>query len=161
MYVVAVRLAAILTGFSISFGGGLDVAKLKKGVVAIAEKDYPTTAIKDPVCPKKIKKSKGLVSQCTILLNGKTLTYNITQTDGKGNVDILPVEAVISVHKAVDFLESTLKKARNEVVSVDCGKDDVIIAKPGTVVTCQAETPSQKGPVKFRVSDINGNVKVV
>ena len=137
------------------------MGKLTKGIVAIAEKDYPGVSVKDAVCPKNIKPKTGSVFQCTVKVGGKILTYNVTQKDKHGNVNILPKQAVISNHKAVDFLERALMKARKEVVTVDCGKDDLLILAPGSEYTCQVQTPTQKGFVKFKVKDIEGNVTIV
>ena len=153
-------LALLPASISISFGGNLDVAKLRKALVNVAHKDYPGLTVGAPTCPGKVKLKKGTVTTCTIAVSDATLTYRVTQTDSKGNVDILPAQALLIVSKLEALVVGAVEKATGEKATASCGTAKVLAVAPGKTVRCEAETTSNRATITALVEDVEGNVHI-
>ena len=158
---LAVGLAAIGAGPASAVT--LDSKKTAKAVVALAKKDYGAEVsglvVTDPICPSKVKQQADLDFACTVRLNGNTLTYAIHQKDGKGNVRIDPVEAVIFVDKAVAAIRSELEKNNaGKKITVDCGPGTILIVAPAKSFDCKVKVATKASVVRVIVKDNTGNV---
>ena len=142
----------------------LDVGKLKKSLIKLASNDYAPAKAGEPLCPAKVKQQTGLTFTCTIPVGGKSLTYEITQKDAKGNVHIEPTKAVISRAKAVVTLKDRLSKGNPKAttISVDCGKEAILILAPAATFTCTGTVTdadgTHSGTITVKVDDVQGNV---
>lgn len=162
--IVATTLAGSWLMPTAAHAANLDVGKLKKALIKLASDDYAPAKAGDPLCPSKVKQQSGLTFTCTIPVGGKSLTYEITQKDGKGKVHIEPTKAVISRAKAVATLKDRLTKGNPKAtaISVDCGKEAILILAPAATFTCTGTVTdaegTHSGTITVKVDDVQGNV---
>ena len=164
---IAMVLAALAGSWllpSAAHASNLDVGRLKKALIKLASGDYAPAKAGEPLCPSKVKQQAGLTFTCTIPVGGKSLTYEITQKDAKGNVHIEPTKAVISRAKAVVTLKDRLSKGNPKAttISVDCGKEAILILAPAATFTCTGTVTdadgTHSGTITVKVDDVQGNV---
>ena len=161
---ITVAVTATLLVPSAAHAANLDMGKLRKALVKLASDDYKPAKAGDPLCPSKVKQQVGLTFTCTIPVGGKSLTYEITQKDTKGNVHIEPTKAVISRAKAVATLNDRLRKGNPtaNAIGVECGKEAILILPPGATFTCTGTVTdadgTQTGKITVKVDDVQGNV---
>lgn len=160
----AFAIAATMLAPTAAHAANLDLGKLRKMIVKLASDDYKPAKAGEPLCPSKVKQQAGLTFTCTIPVGGKSLTYEVTQKDGKGNVRIMPTKAVISRAKAVATLKDRLAKGNPEAISiaVDCGKEALLILAPAATFRCAVTVVNpegtETGSISVKVDDVRGNV---
>ena len=103
---------------------------------------------------------QGDVSECTARVDGQPLRLRITQDDDKGNVSIMPVQAILDVKQAVALIEQEVAKAKRVPVQADCGTQRYLVRDPGTTFDCgvTAKTGRTSSRVIVTVKDVAGNV---
>ena len=103
---------------------------------------------------------RGAVSGCTAVVDGQQMRLNITQDDDKGNVTIMPVQAILDLKQAVTLVEEQVGKAKKATMKADCGPQRYLVKDPGTTFDCQVATTSgrSKSRVVVTVKDVEGSV---
>jgi hypothetical protein len=103
---------------------------------------------------------RGAMSGCTAVVDGQQLRLTITQDDEKGNVTILPVQAILDVKQAVALVEQEASKAKKSTMKADCGTQRYLVKDPGATFDCQVATTSgrSQGRVVVTVKDVEGSV---
>jgi len=122
----------------------------------------PDFDVRDPSCPARIVVNEGETFQCTVVVEGVIVPYQVTLRDVNENsktagYDLRPAKAILSIPKLVDALQRNSPGAR-----IDCGPERVKVLDPGATFDCMVSSGDGAAqPVKLRVNDIDGNVSQV
>lgn len=118
-------------------------------------------AVEEVSCPET-EVRRGAVSECTARVDGQPLHLRMTQDDDRGNVSIVPVQAILDVQQAAALVEQEASKAKRSSMKADCGAQRYLVKDPGTTFDCQvaAKSGRSKGRVIVTVKDVEGNVEL-
>lgn len=141
---------------------GVDTRDIEQLLVAKQKAQSPDFDVRDPSCPARIIVAEGETFQCTVVVEGVIVPYQVTLRDVNADsktagYDIRPAKAILSIPKLVEALQRNSPGSR-----IDCGPERVKILDPGATFDCTV-TPAQgvPQPVTLRVNDIDGNVSQV
>jgi hypothetical protein len=138
----------------------VDLTKAEPGLVKVIKKDwFPTLDVGAVTCPtKKIARSKGKVSRCTVDVETLPVEFKVIQTNAQGGIAPLRDEAILSTAKAEAFIKAKVA----DVATVDCGTAPYFVRKPGKQFNCAVTaTNGRTAQIYFRVVDPKGNIKFV
>jgi hypothetical protein len=138
----------------------LNLAKAAASIRQLTVRVYGSEAEVGAVkCPKQVAQVKGSVFTCTVAIDGQPLLMALRQKDGKGNVRIEQVQAVVFNEKAAEFVASYATQNGSPTSSVSCGKNAVATRTPGERFSCTvAFTDGTTGVAQLQVKDTNGKV---
>jgi len=133
----------------------IDQAKLQQGIVDKGKEGKLTFTSVD--CPKDRKAKQGDTFSCTATLDsGATVTVNVTQTDGNGNVDVTLADTVIDGSVFSSHEGQIIGDAYGVSVTLKC--DTAIVVKNGDTFTCQGtDDTGQARTVTFTAVDVDKN----
>lgn len=143
-----------------SAGRGVDARDIESLLVAKQKAQSPDFDVRDPSCPARIIVAEGETFQCTVVVEGVVVPYQVTLRDVNENsktagYDLRPAKAILSIPKLVEALQRNSPGSR-----IDCGPDRVKALDEGATFRCtvtDAQGASQ--PVTLRVKDRDGNVE--
>ncbi len=134
----------------------LDTAKVQAAVRALLVKDTGAQ-VRSVACPSRVALRQGATFTCTATgADGTTAPVLITQTDGKGKIDISAPD-ILHTGTAARAIAAGLTHRLKFAVSARC--PDLVQAHKGTRLTCTATDP--KGatrPVAVTVTDSHGAI---
>ena len=141
---------------------GVDTQEIEQLLVAKQRAQSPDFDVRDPSCPARIIVAEGETFQCTVVVEGVIVPYQVTLRDVNQNsktagYDLRPAKAILSIPKLVEALQANAAGSR-----IDCGPDRVKVLDAGATFTCSVTTgtgPPQQ--VTLRVKDLQGNVEQV
>ncbi len=136
----------------------VDLAKAESGLQKVIKKQwFPSLDVGAVRCPtKKIPRSKGKVSTCTVTVAKMPVEFRVVQTNGQGGIVPRPYEAILSKAKAEAFIRTNVR----DLATVSCGTTKYFVRKPGTQFSCDViATNGRQAKVFYRVVDPAGNIK--
>jgi len=133
----------------------IDQAKLQQGIVDKGKEGKLTFTSVD--CPKDRKAKQGDTFTCTATLDtGATVTVNVTQTDGKGNVDVSLADTVLDGSVFATREGQIIGDAYGVTVTLKC--DTAIVVKNGDTFTCKGtDDTGDTRTVTFTAVDVDKN----
>jgi hypothetical protein len=158
--VLAVGGLVLLAACSSPSDPKVDLTKAEPGLEqTIQKKWFPSLDVGAVSCPTKaLARSKGKVSECTVLVENEPVRFKVIQTNGQGGIAPLRFEAILSTEKAEDFIMRRIK----DVATVDCGTAAYFVRAPGKEFDCAVTaTNGRPSVVYFRVVDSKGNIRFV
>lgn len=139
--------------------GAVDTQEVEELLVATQKRASPDFDVRDPSCPARVVIGQGTSFQCTVVVDGVIVPYQVTLAeiggpDGAGRYELRPAKAILSIPKLVDALQRNNPGSR-----VDCGPDRVKALDVGATFDCTV-TPANgtPQPVKLKVDDLQGTV---
>ena len=145
-----------------SAGRGVDARDIESLLVAKQKALSPDFDVRDPSCPARIIVAEGETFQCTVVVEGVVVPYQVTLRDVNENsktagYDLRPAKAILSIPKLVDALQRNSPGSR-----IDCGPDRVKVLDEGATFQCTVtDAQGVRQPVTLRVKDRDGNVEQV
>ena len=141
---------------------GVDTRDIEQLLVARQKSQSPDFDVRDPSCPARIIVAEGETFQCTVIVEGVVVPYQVTLRDVNQNsktagYDLRPAKAILSIPKLVEALQRNSPGAR-----IDCGPERVKVLDTGATFDCtvtDAAGAAQK--ITLRVNDLQGNVSQV
>lgn len=141
---------------------GVDTRDIEQLLVAKQKAQSPDFDVRDPSCPARIIVADGETFQCTVVVEGVVVPYQVTLRDVNENsktagYDLRPAKAILSIPKLVDALQRNSPGSR-----IDCGPERVKVLDVGATFGCSvADAAGVRQPVTLRVVDRDGNVEQV
>jgi uncharacterized metal-binding protein len=139
----------------------VDTQDVESLLVANQKRASPEFDVGAASCPARVVVTEGTTFQCTVVVEGVVVPYDVTLTDVNGTsktggFDIRPAKAILSIPKLVDALGRNAPGTR-----IDCGPERVRVYDVGATFDCQAIDAQGAHPITLRVNDIHGNVTQV
>jgi hypothetical protein len=136
--------------------GVIDTAKAQAAVRALLATDTGAQ-VRSVACPSRVALRPGATFTCTATgADGTTAPVLITQTDGKGKVDISAPD-LLHTGTAARAIAAGLTHRLKFAVSARC--PDLVEAHKGTRLTCTATDPrGATRPVAVTVTDSHGAI---
>lgn len=160
--VVALTAAAALATSGCNAGGaartlGSDslVDALTDDVVA----HYGAEA-QDVQCPTGLAVKEGSTFECTVAVDGGTVTYRITQVDGDGQLAFEPLQAVLDPARPAARIAIHYVEVIGKSVDVFCGQRELavrVVEVGGTFVCRVADRQGREDGVVVTVNDLEGS----
>jgi Domain of unknown function (DUF4333) len=136
-------------------GGKIDTNKAETSVKSVVA-DATGSVVKSVSCPSPIALKKGATFTCIATGgDGTTAPVTITQTDGKGNVHI-SAPTLLHTGDAATLIGKGLSSKLKLAVAVKC--PDLVSARKGTTLTCQATHAGETRKVSVTVTDAQGSI---
>jgi len=138
----------------------VDLSKAESGLQKVIEKNwFPSLDVGAVQCPtKKVPRSKGKVSTCTVTVQNEPVRFRVVQTNAQGGIAPVRYEAILSTAKAEAFIKTKVK----DVATVDCGNAPYFVRAPGKQFHCAVTaTNGRNAEIYFRVVDPKGNIRFV
>jgi hypothetical protein len=136
----------------------VDLTKAESSLQKFIKKQwFPSLDVGTVKCPtKKIPRSKGKVSTCTVKVENEPVEFRVVQTNGQGGIAPVRYEAILSTAKA----EGIVRRRYGDIATVSCGDGPYFVRKPGTEFHCDVTaTNGRQAQVFYRVLDPKGNPK--
>jgi hypothetical protein len=122
----------------------------------IEEEWFPDLDVGAVRCPNTVEKGEGFRSQCTVMVEGKRVTFRVRQTNERGGIQPERYEAILSKTKAEQFV----REKYDDVAEVNCGDDEYFVERPGARFRCQVTaTNGREAEVIIRVQNPFGDIK--
>jgi hypothetical protein len=111
-------------------------------------------------CPRRIVLSGTNHVTCTVQAGGTALTYDLRFDEGRGLViDDPEILVVPEMRELAQRYFAFRERAHGpRAISVDCGKQAVVVAEPGGWLPCTAVVNGTTFPFSVEVKDADGNV---
>lgn len=161
-----------LAGLTLAACGGtnsIDSAKVDSIITTKINEIAPSATVTAD-CPSDVKVESGATFTCPVTINGKQVTYTVTQTDDQGNVSAVPSDvALVSMPAAEEEISKGLTEqiAGSSDWQTTCTPDGLVdkllITQAGSTFTCTAEGTTQDGAtgpvgIDVTVKDNAGNL---
>ena len=161
------RAAAVVVGLSVLLGAAacsddadtLDRAATQRAVGRkVAAKVEPN--VRKTTCPVELPMAEGSSFECTIELASAagTLRVEVTQTDDRGSLEVVPLAALISDAQITAQLEELLGKQFGRPFAVDCGEKGFRVRPPESTSSCTAADLTSERKVAVTVVDAAGTL---
>jgi hypothetical protein len=86
----------------------------------------------------------------------------LTNVDAdKVRINLEPARALISAAVVADLVRGNLKARYRDQAKINCGKDELIVADPGTKIGCIVEIDGEQQQAVARVENKDGKVVLV
>lgn len=121
-------------------------------------------ALGDAVCPEDVELTEGVTFRCTLEIAGVKAPYTVRLTNvdaDKIRINLEPAKALIATAAVVDLVRSGLKPEYREEALITCGKDELLVADPGTKIGCIVEIDGERQQAVARVENKDGRVVLV
>jgi hypothetical protein len=118
-------------------------------------------ALGEAVCPEDVELTEGVTFRCTLEIAGVQAPYTVRLTNVDADevqVNLEPAKALIATSVVVDLVRKGLKAQYRDQATVNCGKDDLLVADPGTKIGCIVEIDGKQQQAVARVEDKDGTV---
>lgn len=141
-----------------SDGSGLDIPGLERAITKTVEggTDY---SVSNVICPDKVSVTKGVRFDCQVLLEGRTLPYEVEITSDGGDVSYEPKAALIITEKAKNLAERWIKEQTGIDATANCGTEEFTIINPGNHFYCSASAGNRISQLEVTVKDVEGHVE--
>ncbi|MEZ5203618.1 MAG: DUF4333 domain-containing protein [Acidimicrobiales bacterium] len=130
-------------------------AKVSRAVAEVVE---PKVA--EVTCPQQIELRSGAEFRCEVVLAepSGTLPVRVVQRDVEGNLDVVPLRAVLSASQIAESLKSALKAKFHRSFLVECGDGVAEVREPGAQTICRARDRSSIRSVVVTIEDERGTL---
>jgi hypothetical protein len=141
---------------------GVDTHEIEQLLVAKQKAQSPDFDVRDPSCPARIVVAEGETFQCTVIVEGVVVPYQVILRDVNQNsktagYDLRPAKSILSIPKLVNALQQNSPGSR-----IDCGPERVKVLDEGGTFQCTVtDAGGASLPVTLRVKDRDGNVEQV
>jgi hypothetical protein len=162
--VTAVVIAGLVVGGILLFGAKtLKAADAEKEVSRIAQEQLDVQ-LADLRCPDGVEVQSGSSFACTATVEGQDVSFTVTQTDDKGNVDITSDNTYFAVSDIEGEVGAQVQDQTGVAVqsSCDTGGKTVLVDAAGTQLSCavtNTEDSSDTLDVTATIND-DGTVSV-
>jgi hypothetical protein len=137
----------------------LDTAATEQAVVRVVE---PRLEIEvDEVrCPSPIARDDGEAITCRVVLADEvgSVRVQVTPRQDGDEVAVELVDAVVDRAQVGRELHQALVAEYERSFTVDCGADEVVVAEPGTTISCTATDDAGRRRVTATVVDATGTL---
>jgi len=152
--------APLVIGCSVSVGtGGLNETKLQD---EIHNKIQQVTGVAPATvnCPTDAKQGKGNDFQCAAIVEGQTVTVNVTQTDDSGHVTFATADAMLHRTDVEQFIHADAQRKGAGQVTVNCGTTTIVVAKVGSTFNCTLDTSAGQQTAVVTAENADGHFSV-
>lgn len=121
----------------------------------------PALAIGAVTCPQGIQALQGVNFQCTVLVEGEPVGYQVTVTRVAGDqasYDIQALQTVVDVGSVVSFVRGLLDDQWRSAV-IDCGKAKARVVAVGTTIDCTVFNGRTTRYIQVTVDDKDGALR--
>jgi hypothetical protein len=136
-------------------------------LVETQRKAAPDLTVGAATCPaalsKAVAKSTPGMHRCVVVVEGVKVPYDVTLRTSAavkgGSYTLRNAKAVIDTKK-LEKIAATVVDDPSKV-KISCGSARVVVADPGTVITCTVVDAAATDSLKFQVKDLTGLVSFV
>jgi Domain of unknown function (DUF4333) len=152
-----VVVAGLVVGAFLWFRGHvtLDTDKAAAEIGRITQQQFGV-APTDVRCPSDVPLEKGTATTCTARLEGQPTTYQVTQTDDKGNVRISGDDTITTVRKLQDWLAGQVGQQAGVPTTASCDAGGHTVLVGATTVHCtvtSTQDPTDQAAFLAHVDD--------
>lgn len=150
----------LLAACSSNSDPNVDLTKAEPGLEKVIRKEwFPSLEVGAVTCPtKKLARSKGKVSTCTVVVENEPVRFKVIQTNGQGGIAPLRFEAILSTAKAEEFISGNVR----DLATVSCGDEPYFVRAPGKEFSCDVTANNgRQAEVFYEVVDPKGNIRFV
>jgi hypothetical protein len=136
-------------------------------LVETQRKAAPDLNVGAATCPaalsKAVAKATPGVHRCVVLVEGVKVPYDVTLRTSSavkgGSYTLRNAKAVIDTKKLATIAATVVDDPSK--VKITCGTGRVVVADPGTIISCTVVDGAATDTLKFQVKDLTGLVAFV
>ncbi len=131
-------LGGLVVGALLLFGTKILDSTEAEQLISQATEEQAGVAPTDVSCPSDIEAEAGATFVCTASLEGQPISFEVTQTDDDGNVEVASVNSFVDVATVEASLTEQLAEAAGVPVVSICHTDghSVLVDGVGTRIPC-------------------------
>lgn len=159
------RAAAVVLGAGLVLAAcseaadSLDTSATERAVERVVEPRL-VAEVDEVTCPSPITRGDGETVTCRAVLadDGGSARVRVIQRGDGDQVDVELLDAVVERSEVGRQLHEALVATYARSFTVDCGADEVVVAAPGTTITCTATDDGGRREVTATVADATGTL---
>ncbi len=157
--VLVLGAASFVTACSSS--NSYDAGKVESYLKDSQEGKVRGLALGEAVCPEDVELTEGVTFRCTLEIAGVQAPYTVRLTNVDADevqINLEPAKALIATTVVADLVRKGLKAQYRDQATINCGKDDLLVADPGTKIGCIVEIDGEQQQAVARVENKDGKV---
>lgn len=162
------RLAAAAVGVAILAGAcsdrvGYDPAPIESYLQSSQAAAFPGLKVGGATCPADATLVEGMRLDCTLQVTDQRVPYEVTLSNVRAaEMTIVATRkaAVITTLQLRTYLLTNLPPETKLGTTADCGDAGVVVAAPGSTISCTLAAGSQTATVTLDVLDDQGTVRI-
>jgi hypothetical protein len=135
----------------------VDKTSAEKSVVQAVQAKLPAGSKVTAKCPGGVKAKKGESFRCTVTFDGQSTAVKINITDVKDKQPLFKLQYTQAIVSTTAYAKALANRA-GAGSKAQCGKQPVVLKKPGDIIVCTVTTRGQTVRHKLRVRDTDGNL---
>lgn len=137
----------------------LDTAATEAAVLRVVEPRLDVE-VDEVRCPSPIARNDGDAITCRVVLadEGGSARVRVTPRRDGDEVEVELVDAVVDRAQVGRELHQALVGEYERSFTVDCGAEEVVVAEPGTTISCTATDAAGRRRVTAEVVDGSGSL---
>lgn len=160
--VLVVGAASLITACSSS--NSYDAGKIESYLKDSQEGKVRGLELGEASCPEDVELTEGVTFRCTLEIAGVKAPYTVKLTNVDADevqINLEPAKALIATAVVADLVHKGLKEQYRDQATIDCGKDQLLVADVGTKIGCIVEIDGKRQQAIARVKDKDGTVVLV